>query len=113
MSPDHGTEAVCPRYHRAVELIGRRWSGAIVRVLLEGPRRFSAILEHVPGLTDRLLSERLKELEAEEIVARRVYPETPVRVEYTLTRKGRDLERVVGEIHRWADRWIPASASRR
>ena len=113
MSPDHGTQAVCPRYHRAVELIGRRWSGAIVRVLLDGPRRFTEILEQVDGLTDRLLSERLKELEAEGVVARRVYPETPVRIEYALTEKGRDLERVVREIHRWADRWIPAPSPAR
>ena len=95
MSPDRGTQAVCPRYHRAVELIGRRWSGAIVRVLLDGPRRFTEILEQVDDLTDRLLSERLKELEAEGVVARRVYPETPVRIEYALTEKDRDLERVV------------------
>ncbi|HXF82377.1 MAG TPA: winged helix-turn-helix transcriptional regulator [bacterium] len=112
MSPDHGRRAICPRYHRAVELIGRRWSGAIVRVLMDGPRRFSAILEQVPGLTDRLLSERLKELEAEGIISRRVYPATPVRIEYALTDKGRALERVVREIHRWADRWIPAPARR-
>jgi len=110
MSPDHGNQGICPRYHRAVELIGRRWSGAIVRVLLDGPQRFSGILQQVAGLTDRLLSERLKELEAEGVVARRVYPETPVRIEYSLTEKGRDLERVVREIHRWADRWVPKPA---
>jgi DNA-binding HxlR family transcriptional regulator len=62
----------------------------------------------VPGLHDRLLSERLKELEAEDIVKRRVYPETPVRIEYELTDKGRDLERVVTEVKHWADRWLAA-----
>ena len=80
----------------------------IVRMLMDGPRRFSGILEAVPGLYDRLLSERLKELEAEGIVRRRVYPETPVRIEYELTDKGRDLERVVAEVQRWADRWLAA-----
>lgn len=97
---------ICPLYHRAVELVGKRWTGAIVRILMDGPRRFSELLEAVPGLHDRLLSERLKELEVEGIVERRVYPETPVHVEYALTEKGRDLERVVAEVQRWADRWL-------
>lgn len=99
-------EQVCPRFHRAVELVGKRWTGAIIRMLMDGPRRFSEILEAVPGLHDRLLSERLKELEGEGLVRRQVYPETPVRIEYELTEKGRDLERVVVEVQRWADRWL-------
>lgn len=108
---DHpGEETICPRYHKAIELVGKRWNGAIVRVLMDGPQRFSDILEAIPGLHDRLLSERLKELETEDIVVRRVYPETPVRIEYVLTDKGRDLQRVVSAVHRWADRWLPAPA---
>ncbi len=97
---------ICPRYHKAIELIGKRWTGGIIRALMDGPRRFGELVEAVPGLHDRLLSERLKELEAEGVVQRRVYPETPVRVEYGLTPKGRDLEKLVTEMHRWADRWI-------
>src|SRR3972149_3905301 len=97
---------ICPLYHRAIEFVGKRWTGAIVRALMDGPRRFSELLEAVPGLHDRLLSERLKELETEEIIKRRVYPETPVRVEYALTDKGRDLERIVTEVQGWADRWL-------
>jgi len=100
------SELVCPRFHRAVELVGKRWTGAIIRTLMDKPRRFSEILEAVPGLHDRLLSDRLKELEGEGLVARRVYPETPVRIEYRLTDKGRDLEQVVVEVQRWADRWL-------
>ncbi len=103
-----GVEQICPRYHRAIELVGKRWTGCILRMLMDGPRRFSEILEAVPGLYDRLLSERLKELETEGIVKRRVYPETPVRIEYELTEKGRDLDRLVVEVHRWADRWLAA-----
>lgn len=98
--------AFCPRYHHAVELIGRRWTGAILRVIYDGAHRFSDIAGAVPGLSDRLLSERLKELEAEGIVTRSVYPDTPVRIEYCLTEKGRDLGRVLDEISRWAERWI-------
>ena len=102
-------EQVCPKYHRAIELIGKKWTGCIIHLLMEGPRRFSELLEAVPGLHDRLLSERLKELEHESVVKRVVYPETPVRIEYELTPTGRDLEKVVAEVHRWAERWIPAS----
>ena len=110
----HEVAHVCPKFHRAIELVGKRWTGAIIRALMDGPRRFSEVLEAVPGLHDRLLSERLKELESEDIVARHVYPDTPVRIEYELTARGRDLERVVGEVQRWADRWLraPARAAR-
>jgi DNA-binding HxlR family transcriptional regulator len=92
--------------------VGKRWTGAIVRSLLDGHRRFSELLEAVPGLHDRVLSERLRELEAEGVVQRQVYPEVPVRIEYVLTDKGRDLERAIAEIERWAERWIPVHTSR-
>ncbi|HEY7296099.1 MAG TPA: helix-turn-helix domain-containing protein, partial [Dehalococcoidia bacterium] len=85
------TSAFCPYFHRAVELIGRRWTGAILRAMLGGVVRFSDLTHTIPGLSDRMLSERLKELEAEGIVARSVIPETPVRIEYRLTAKGRAL----------------------
>ena len=100
-------EHVCPRFHRAIELVGKRWNGAVIRALMDRPRRFGEILEAVPDLHDRLLSERLKELESEQIVQRRVYPETPVRIEYALTQRGRDLERILAEVERWAHRWLP------
>src|SRR2546430_12418107 len=100
-------EHVCPRFHRAIELVGKRWNGAVIRALMDRPRRFGEILEAVPDLHDRLLSERLKELESEQIVQRRVYPETPVRIEYALTQRGRDLERILAEAERWAHRWLP------
>jgi len=96
---------VCPHYHRAVELVGRRWTGAILMVLLQGASRFTDIVHAVPGLSDRLLSERLKELECEGIVTRIVHPETPVRIEYQLTEKGHDLSGVAEAITAWATRW--------
>lgn len=96
----------CPVYHEAIELIGRRWTGAILRVLLSGATRFSDVTTTIPGLSDRLLSERLKELESEGIVTRTVYPETPVRVEYGLTEKGRALTDVVEAVSAWAERWL-------
>ncbi len=96
----------CPLYHRAIEIIGRRWTGAIIRALLAGDTRFCRIRATIPGLSDRLLSERLKELEAEGIVERRVLAETPVRIEYHLTSKGAALADVVQTVSTWADRWL-------
>ena len=102
----------CPVYHRAIEIIGRRWTGVIVRALLSGATRFGEIRAIVPGLSDRLLSERLKELEAEGIVDRLVLAETPVRIEYHLTPKGEALASVVAATSAWAEEWlVPKSAS--
>ena len=107
--------SLCPRFHRASELIGRRWTGAIIYVLLKACCRFATLRSAIPGITDRMLSERLQELEEEGIVARTVVPETPVRVEYALTKKGRELAAAVDAIAGWAEHWIPLEepASRR
>ncbi len=98
----------CPLYHEAVELVGRRWTGAIIRVLMDvsGPMRFSEIGQSVPELSDRLLSERMKELESRGIVERRVISGPPVRVEYRLSAMGRELEPALTELQRWAGRWL-------
>jgi DNA-binding HxlR family transcriptional regulator len=101
-----GRSECCQLYHRAVELVGKRWTGAILLVLLDGPLRFSEIRHLVPDLSDRLLSERLKELEAEDIVERRVLDGSPVRVEYALTRKGTALEPAVRALKAWANNWL-------
>lgn len=114
MNTQPGRSAFCPVYHRAIELIGRRWTGAILRALLSGETRFSEVTATVPGLSDRLLSERLKELEAEGIVTRTVIPDTPVRIEYHLTDKGRALGQVMEAIAVWAEEWIePAEAEQK
>jgi DNA-binding HxlR family transcriptional regulator len=105
-----GKTACCPLYHEAVELVGRRWTGAIVRVLMDGPLRFSEICQAVPELSDRLLSERMKELEARGIVKRTVIPGPPLRVQYELSPMGRALEPALEEIQRWADRWLRRTA---
>lgn len=102
---------ICPRYHHAVELIGKRWNGAIVRILLDGPARFAEIAAKVPDISDRMLAERLKELEAEQVVVRTVIPDTPVRVEYSLSDRGRALEPTIRALSEWAEEWIPAGAS--
>jgi len=102
-APSEATRpACCSLYHRAIELVGKRWTGAILLVLMDGPLHFSGIRQLVPELSDRLLSERLKELEAEGIVERRVLDGAPVRVEYSLTPKGRALEPSLAALKEWA-----------
>ena len=97
----------CPRYHEAVELVGKRWTGAILYVLLHhGQLRFTEIANAVPDLSDRLLSERMKELETRGLVERRVGGASPSRVEYELTPMGRDLAPALGELEAWAHRWL-------
>jgi DNA-binding HxlR family transcriptional regulator len=96
---------LCARFHHASEVIGRRWTGAIIFVLLRSRCRFATLREAIPDITDRMLSERLQELEEEGIVERTVVPETPVRVEYALTKKGRDLSTAFEAIGAWAHKW--------
>ena len=105
--------AFCPNYTKAIEIIGRRWSGAIIRAMLAGAKRFGDIRSSIPDLSDRLLSDRLKELEAEGILRRTVRPSTPVRIEYHLTEKGEALGSVVNAVGDWADKWVAADATPR
>lgn len=98
--------AFCPNYHKAVELIGRRWTGAVIRALMPGRARYCELREAIPDISDRMLAERLRELESEGIVTRTVVPSSPVRIEYELTQKGHALEESVSAIARWAERWV-------
>ena len=98
--------ACCPLYHQAVELVGRRWTGAILRVLMDGPLRFSEIAQTIPELSDRLLSERMKELELRGLVTRTVIPGPPLQVRYELSEMGLELEPALAEIESWAQRWL-------
>ena len=103
---DQTISGFCPVYHRAIEIIGRRWTGAVVRALLSGDRRFCQIRSTIPGLSDRLLSERLKELESEGIVDRLVLDGNPPRVQYLLTQKGMALEPALDSLKSWARTWL-------
>jgi DNA-binding HxlR family transcriptional regulator len=97
---------LCTRFHRASELIGRRWNGAIIFLLLKQTCRFAALRDGIPDITDRMLSERLQELEEEGLVERTVIPDTPVRVEYSLTRKGKALAEPIQAITDWAEKFV-------
>ena len=103
---------LCARFHRASELIGRRWTGAIIFVLLKSRCRFATLRDAIPDITDRMLSDRLQELEQEGILERTVIPDTPVRVEYALTRKGRALAAAVDAIADWAHKWTDEAAEK-
>jgi len=100
------TGSICPRYEHAIQLLGKRWTGLLLDALMEGPRRFCELTATVEGLSDRVLSDRLRELEVEGVVDRIVYPQIPVRVEYKLTEKGLALKPVVEAIHEWAEKWV-------
>ncbi|HEX8917478.1 MAG TPA: winged helix-turn-helix transcriptional regulator [Chloroflexota bacterium] len=100
------TSTVCSRFHRAVELVGGRWNGPILQAALAGRHRYADIKSAVPGLSDTMLSQRLRELEAEGLLERCVVPSSPVRVEYYPTDKGRALDPVLRAVAAWADQWI-------
>ena len=110
------TPQLCTKFHQASELIGRRWTGAILFLLLKQKCRFATLRDAIPDITDRMLSDRLQELEREAVVERTVVPETPVRVEYSLTKKGRALTDAMDAIATWAEKWmapVPAAKSAR
>lgn len=96
---------LCPKFESAFQLLGKRWTGLIIKCLMSGMSRFSEIESSVPNLSSKMLTERFKELEEAGIIKREVYPETPVRIEYELTEKGRDLSKVMKEISHWAEKW--------
>lgn len=96
---------MCPKFEAAFELLGKRWTGLIIRSLLNGAKRFSDMQTIIPNLSARMLTERFKELEEKGIVIRKVYPEMPVRIEYELTEKGKELQKVMDEIQAWAEKW--------
>jgi DNA-binding HxlR family transcriptional regulator len=103
---------LCTRFHRASELIGRRWTGAIIFLLLKQTCRFATLRDAIPDITDRMLSERLQELEEEGLVERTVIPDTPVRVEYSLTKKGKALADPIRAITDWAEKYVPLADGR-
>lgn len=97
---------LCPKFEAAFQLLGKRWTGLIIRVLLSGPKRFKDISNLIPNISDKMLAERFRELEEEGIVTRKVYAEVPVRIEYELTEKGKALQPMMDECQKWAEKWM-------
>ncbi|MDF2725510.1 MAG: HxlR family transcriptional regulator [Paenibacillus sp.] len=106
MANDQDRIHLCPKFESAFELLGKRWSGLIIQVLMNGPLRFKDISTMIPDMSDRMLTERFKELEQAGILRRNVYPEMPIRIEYELTDKGRALRPVMDAIQQWGESWI-------
>lgn len=100
-------KSICPRFEKAMGMLSQRWTGMIIYQLLLGPQRFCNIESSI-GISGRVLSERLKDLENEGIVKREVFPETPVRIEYSLTEKGKALEPLMRSIETWSHTWLKA-----
>jgi DNA-binding HxlR family transcriptional regulator len=96
----------CPKYENAMRVLGKKWTCLILRCLLAEPRRFTEISGYIDGLSDRLLSQRLQELEEEGVVQRCVYDRRPVVVEYSLSPKGLAFRKVAEAIQTWADEWV-------
>jgi DNA-binding HxlR family transcriptional regulator len=102
----HEPGVVCGVYHQAIELIGKRWTGAILSILMRGPTRFRGLVSAVPGMSERLCADRLRELEVAGLVSRHVLAGPPVGVEYTLTEAGKDLSEAIEALGKWAHRWL-------
>src|SRR5437660_11806578 len=98
-------------FQRAIELIGKRWTGAVVKALIPAPARFNQLLTGIPGISDRVLTERLRELETEGLVERLVDPGPPVRVSYRLTARGRALQPIFASVTDWADTWLGSAVA--
>ncbi|MHA6261554.1 winged helix-turn-helix transcriptional regulator [Sporosarcina sp. CAU 1771] len=96
---------ICPRFEEAVSILSQRWTALIIYQILSGPHRFCAIQSSI-GISGKVLSERLKDLEQKGIIERKVIPETPVIIKYSLTEKGYSLEPVLKEIENWSRSWI-------
>ena len=102
MSP----HTVCARFHIALELIGARWSGAVIHMIFKGAHRYADLKSAIPGINDTMLARRLRELESAGLVERRVLATSPVRVEYHLTEMGEELRPALDELVTWAHKWI-------
>jgi DNA-binding HxlR family transcriptional regulator len=103
---------VCVRFHAAIEMIGTRWTGAILLAIFTGQHRYGEIKAVIPGISDTMLAARLRTLEAEGLIEREVIPTTSVQVKYQLTQMGLDLAPVIDAVIAWSHTWIPVAAAR-
>lgn len=99
---------LCPRYEKATNILGKRWTGLILMALMNGPRRFNELHKMIELVSDRLLTERLRDLERDGLLVRTVTvnPDSPVRIEYSLTEKGYSMRKVLDAIQDWAEEWV-------
>ncbi|WP_413302751.1 helix-turn-helix domain-containing protein [Bacillus sp. 1P10SD] len=96
---------ICPKFEKAISLLSQRWTALVIYQLLLGPQRFNEIQSSI-GISGKVLSDRLKELEHQGVVKREVIPETPVIIEYSLTEKGLSMEPILRTIESWSQAWV-------
>lgn len=100
---------ICPKFEKAISLLSQRWTALVVYQLLLGTQRFSEIQSAI-GISGKVLSDRLKDLEKQDIVKREVIPDTPVIIEYSLTEKGRSMEPILRTIESWSQDWFQSES---
>lgn len=102
---------LCPKFEKTFSILGKKWNGLIIDVLLEdGPQRFKNLARRIPKCSDRVLVVRLKELEENGIVSRVTHCDSAL-IEYRLTTKGQDLRQVMDTVHNWSDKWFSQAES--
>jgi DNA-binding HxlR family transcriptional regulator len=106
-------DSQCRAFQTAIDVLGRPWTALILNVLQAGPLRFNQIAEIACGPGDKVLSARLKDLEARDLIARHVEAGPPVRVVYELTEKGRAFGQVAEAIERWGQALVTEKSPRR
>jgi DNA-binding HxlR family transcriptional regulator len=111
MPDDHAAGGACQAITHVFALLGKRWTGLIVVTLLDGPARFSRIVQLVPGMSERMLSERLTELTAAGLLTREVEDGPPVNVRYRLTKRGEALRPALAELERWGHEQLETEAT--
>lgn len=103
--------SVCPKLEKAFQILGKKWNGLIIEVLLNGETHFSTISGSIPELSDRMLSARLRELEEMGIIERLIDTGYPIQVTYRLSKMGRELKPILDEVHNWADKWYSGTGT--
>ncbi|WP_068622961.1 winged helix-turn-helix transcriptional regulator [Trichococcus ilyis] len=99
-------KCICPKFEKTFSILGKKWTGLIIEVLMDGDKRFKELAVQIPNVSDRVLVERLKELEDEKIVVRTENPAAAIKVMYGLSEKGKALNNVMVEIQNWSDAWV-------
>ncbi|MCI0129948.1 MULTISPECIES: helix-turn-helix domain-containing protein [Enterococcaceae] len=98
---------LCPKFEKTFDMLGKKWNGLIIDVLLEdGTQRFVELANKIPDVSDRVLVERLKELEEKGIITRDEHPIEKKRIDYSLTEKGEALRSVMNEVQSWGEKWM-------
>lgn len=106
MIDKNNEKIICPKFEHTFGILGKKWTGLVIDVLLTGPHRFKDLSAAIPEVSERVLVERIRELEKEGIVTRPEGEEDNPRAGYCLTNKGKDLKKVMNSVQDWSDQWV-------